>query len=140
MVTPLVCVGIGIGTDTVIKCFRYRTVTASSSGLRRLDFQKGFPYGLRWSYIPSIGWLRAHERLVGSRLQQGEGNVLRYVIAWFPMLIIAVVNGALRQVTFAKTMPELRAHQLSTLIGALVIVPSFGSSFAGGRPRRVAKH
>ena len=47
--------------------------------------------------------------------------MLRYVLAWFPMLILAVANGVLRQATFAKTMPELRARQLSTLIGALVI-------------------
>ena len=37
------------------------------------------------------------------------------------MLVIAVANGALRQTTFAKVMPELRAHQLSTLIGALLM-------------------
>jgi hypothetical protein len=47
--------------------------------------------------------------------------VLRYFLAWFPMLALAVANGTLRQATFAKIMPELRAHQLSTLIGALVI-------------------
>jgi len=27
--------------------------------------------------------------------------VLRYVLAWFPMLALAVANGALRQPTFA---------------------------------------
>jgi hypothetical protein len=37
------------------------------------------------------------------------------------MLMIAVANGALRQATFAKTMPELRAHQLSTLTGSVLI-------------------
>ena len=37
------------------------------------------------------------------------------------MLIIAIANGGLRQATFAKVMPELRAHQLSTLIGSLLI-------------------
>lgn len=35
------------------------------------------------------------------------------------MLVIAVANGALRQLTFAKVMSELRAHQLSTLIGSM---------------------
>ena len=45
----------------------------------------------------------------------------RYVLAWVPMLVIAVANGALRQATFAKVMPELRAHQLSTLIGSVLI-------------------
>jgi len=37
------------------------------------------------------------------------------------MLLIAVANGALRQATFGKSMPELRAHQLSTLIGSLLV-------------------
>lgn len=45
----------------------------------------------------------------------------RYVLAWIPMLVLAVANGALRQLTFARVMPELRAHQLSTLIGSAVI-------------------
>jgi hypothetical protein len=47
--------------------------------------------------------------------------LIRYVLAWIPMLIIAIANGALRQTTFAKVMPELRAHQLSTLIGSVLI-------------------
>ena len=45
----------------------------------------------------------------------------RYVLAWVPMLVIAVANGALRQAAFAKVMPELRAHQLSTLTGSVLI-------------------
>jgi hypothetical protein len=45
----------------------------------------------------------------------------RYVLAWVALLVIAVANGALRQTTFAKVMPELRAHQLSTLIGSVLI-------------------
>ena len=35
------------------------------------------------------------------------------------MLVIAVANGALRQLIIAKLMSELRAHQLSTLIGSV---------------------
>ena len=37
------------------------------------------------------------------------------------MLVIAIGNGALRQATFGMVMPELRAHQLSTMIGAVVM-------------------
>ena len=37
------------------------------------------------------------------------------------MLVIAVANGALRQLTFANVMSELHAHQLSTLIGSVCI-------------------
>ncbi len=47
--------------------------------------------------------------------------MLRYVLAWLPMLLIAVANGALRQSTFAKFLPELRAHQLSTLSGSIFV-------------------
>ena len=52
---------------------------------------------------------------------QGAGTLIRYVLAWVAMLVIAFANGALRQATFAKIMPELRAHQLSTLIGSVLI-------------------
>jgi hypothetical protein len=37
------------------------------------------------------------------------------------MLAIAIANGVLRQFTFGKVMPELPAHQLSTLIGSILI-------------------
>jgi len=37
------------------------------------------------------------------------------------MLLIAIANGALRELTFGKAMPELRAHQLSTAIGSVLI-------------------
>ena len=45
----------------------------------------------------------------------------RYLLAWVAMLVIAVANGALREASFAKAMPELRAHQLSTLIGSVLM-------------------
>jgi len=44
-----------------------------------------------------------------------------YLLAWIPMLGLAIANGALRELTFAKRMPELRAHQLSTALGAAII-------------------
>jgi hypothetical protein len=47
--------------------------------------------------------------------------MLRYVLIWFALLVVAVANGALRQGTFGKVLPELRAHQLSTLIGSVAI-------------------
>jgi hypothetical protein len=45
---------------------------------------------------------------------------LRYVVAWIPMVVIAIVNGVLRMATYGRRMTELGAHQLSTLIGAAV--------------------
>ncbi len=47
--------------------------------------------------------------------------MIQYVLAWVGMLVIAVANGALRQAAFAKVMSELRAHQLSTLTGSVLI-------------------
>jgi hypothetical protein len=47
--------------------------------------------------------------------------MVRYLLAWLALLVIAVANGALRQFTFGKHMSELRAHQLSTFIGAVLI-------------------
>ena len=45
----------------------------------------------------------------------------RYILAWFPILALAIANGALRQLTFGKRMSELRAHQLSTVIGSAIL-------------------
>jgi hypothetical protein len=50
-----------------------------------------------------------------------EAALRRYLLAWIAMLVIAVANGALRQATYAKIMPELRAHQLSTVLGSAFI-------------------
>ena len=45
----------------------------------------------------------------------------RYALAWVGMLVLAIANGALRQATFGMVLPELRAHQLSTLIGSVLM-------------------
>ena len=36
-------------------------------------------------------------------------------LLWLPMIVIAIINGTLRQLFFTKSMNELRAHQLSTI-------------------------
>lgn len=38
----------------------------------------------------------------------------KYVIAWFPMIIIAIGNGLFREKFLANRLSELQAHQLST--------------------------
>jgi hypothetical protein len=54
----------------------------------------------------------------------GQGIVrllmLKYVLAWIPMVLIAIANGALREATYGKLMSELQAHQISTLSGLLL--------------------
>lgn len=46
--------------------------------------------------------------------------VLRYTLAWAPMVLLAIGNGALREFTYGKHLSELRAHQLSTVAGLLL--------------------
>jgi hypothetical protein len=45
----------------------------------------------------------------------------KYVLAWFPMVVIAIANGALRVAWYGKQMGELQAHQLSTLSGVVLL-------------------
>jgi hypothetical protein len=47
--------------------------------------------------------------------------MIRYVLAWIPMLAIAIANGTLRQLTFAKVLSEPHAHQLSTITGSIFL-------------------
>jgi len=39
----------------------------------------------------------------------------KYLLLWFPMILIAIANGALRETWIRKHVDELRAHQISTL-------------------------
>ena len=38
-----------------------------------------------------------------------------YTVFWFGLVIIAIVNGAIRELWYQKSLGELAAHQLSTL-------------------------
>lgn len=44
-----------------------------------------------------------------------------YTLAWIPMIAIGIMNGLLREITYAKYLKELQAHQLSTVIGAILL-------------------
>lgn len=44
----------------------------------------------------------------------------RYLVGWFVLLAVAMVNGALRELTYGKYVSELAAHQLSCLTGILL--------------------
>lgn len=39
---------------------------------------------------------------------------LKYFLAWFPMLLLAVINGIARDLGYKPYLGELAAHQLST--------------------------
>ncbi|HRH82541.1 MAG TPA: hypothetical protein PLW81_15995 [Thiobacillaceae bacterium] len=43
-----------------------------------------------------------------------------YLLAWLPMVAIAIANGWLRQAGYGPYLSELAAHQVSTLTGALM--------------------
>jgi hypothetical protein len=45
----------------------------------------------------------------------------KYVVAWVPMVVIAIANGAIREAWYGKRMPELRAHQICTGSGLLLL-------------------
>jgi hypothetical protein len=47
--------------------------------------------------------------------------ILRYVLAWIPMMAIGIINGTLRVVTYGKVLSELRAHQVSTITGVFLM-------------------
>ncbi|MBT8294525.1 MAG: hypothetical protein KJN70_14760, partial [Eudoraea sp.] len=40
--------------------------------------------------------------------------MLKYLIAWVPMVFIAIANGLMREKFFAKRLKELNAHHAST--------------------------
>jgi len=45
----------------------------------------------------------------------------KYVLAWVPMVPIAIANGAARALWYGKHLGELRAHQVSTLTALLLL-------------------
>ena len=46
--------------------------------------------------------------------------MFKYLLAWVPMVVIAIANAALRESVFARRLSELRAHQISTVTGVLL--------------------
>lgn len=41
--------------------------------------------------------------------------MLKYFLLWFPMVILAIINGGARDLWYKKYSTELLAHQLSTI-------------------------
>ena len=46
--------------------------------------------------------------------------IWKYLLAWLPMLAIAILNGTLRQLVYAPYVSELHAHQISTATGIVL--------------------
>ncbi|MFB3825648.1 MAG: hypothetical protein ACE15B_02720 [Bryobacteraceae bacterium] len=47
--------------------------------------------------------------------------MLKYILLWAPMVLLAILNGALRQFTYGRHMAELRANQLSRFTGCAIL-------------------
>ena len=39
----------------------------------------------------------------------------QYTLLWFGLAILAIINGAIRNVFFSKVLGDLKAHQISTI-------------------------
>jgi len=44
----------------------------------------------------------------------------RHLLFWFVLMVIGILNGVLRVETYGYFVPELTAHQISTLTGILI--------------------
>jgi hypothetical protein len=44
-----------------------------------------------------------------------------HILEWFPMLVLAVANGAFREAVLNKHFSPLAAHQISCLTGSLLL-------------------
>ncbi|TNC87916.1 MAG: hypothetical protein CSH49_13790 [Alcanivorax sp.] len=47
-------------------------------------------------------------------------TILIYVAAWFGLVVLAIMNGTLREKGYGPYLTELSAHQLSTLLGIVL--------------------
>jgi hypothetical protein len=47
--------------------------------------------------------------------------MLRYTLFWFVLMIVAIINGILRQAIYTDLLGELSAHQVSTVTGILLV-------------------
>ena len=57
--------------------------------------------------------------------------MLKYVLCWFPMIVIAVMNGVARDLGYKKLTGELAGHQLSTI--SLIILLGIYIWYVTGR-------
>ncbi len=46
--------------------------------------------------------------------------ILRHTLAWFVLMVAAIINGAIREAVYKNRLGDLRAHQLSTLTGIVL--------------------
>ena len=44
----------------------------------------------------------------------------KYILAWIGMVFIAIANGAIRETLFKQPLGDLKAHQLSVVVGSIL--------------------
>ena len=64
---------------------------------------------------------------------------VRYLIAWFGMMGLAIANGAVRDVVYRARMGDRAAHQISTVILLLLFSGYFWGFSRFGRWHRSVK-
>lgn len=62
-----------------------------------------------------------------------DRNEIKHVCAWLPIPVMAVVNGALRDLTYAKLTSETLAHSLS-VFPLIVAIVAWARLLAGWSP------
>lgn len=63
----------------------------------------------------------------------------KYVLAWFPMVVIAIANGLLRESWYGRHLSELAAHQVSTLTAVILLGVYIYSVVGIWRPASAAR-
>jgi hypothetical protein len=63
----------------------------------------------------------------------------KYFFAWMPMVLIAIANGALRELWYRKHVGELHAHQISTVF-AILLFAVYISAIVRIWPPRSPRH
>ncbi|HWR72126.1 MAG TPA: hypothetical protein VN604_03065 [Nitrospirota bacterium] len=51
--------------------------------------------------------------------------ILKYFFAWFGMMVLAIINGGLRDLVYKPYVGDLAAHQISTVILILLFAGYF---------------
>jgi hypothetical protein len=46
---------------------------------------------------------------------------IRYTLAWFILMVVAIINGAIREAISMNSLGDLPAHQVSTLTGIILL-------------------
>ena len=73
--------------------------------------------------VQCSAWLAAADPVVSSHNSEAKWMIVRYVIAWLPMVVIGIINGVIREQWYGNHLSELRAHQVSTVTGAVLFGP-----------------